>query len=86
MITSRAWAGKRYGVLGLARSGAATVEALLAAGAQVVAWDADEVRRAALAGAVVALLANTVVPAGVSVVVALAVVVPIVLRRERSAS
>ena len=43
-------------------------------------------RRAALAGAVVALLANTVVPAGVSVVVALAVVVPIVLRRERSAS
>ena len=43
-------------------------------------------RRAALAGAVIALLANTVVPAGVSVVVALAVVVPIVLRRERSAS
>nr|WP_068151685.1 AzlC family ABC transporter permease [Rhodococcus corynebacterioides] len=41
-------------------------------------------RRAALVGALVALAANTVVPAGVSVVIALAVVVPIVLRRERS--
>nr|WP_245196490.1 UDP-N-acetylmuramoyl-L-alanine--D-glutamate ligase [Sphingomonas jejuensis] len=36
---SRAWAGKRYAVLGLARSGRATVDALLAAGAAVVAWD-----------------------------------------------
>ncbi|MES2755609.1 MAG: UDP-N-acetylmuramoyl-L-alanine--D-glutamate ligase [Pseudomonadota bacterium] len=42
MITCRAWAGKRYAVLGLARSGAATVAALLASGASVVAWDADE--------------------------------------------
>ena len=41
MITSRAWAGKRYAVLGLARSGAATVDALLASGARVVAWDSD---------------------------------------------
>jgi UDP-N-acetylmuramoylalanine--D-glutamate ligase len=32
-------------VLGLARSGAATVRALVAAGARVVAWDADEERR-----------------------------------------
>ncbi|WP_174298947.1 UDP-N-acetylmuramoyl-L-alanine--D-glutamate ligase, partial [Sphingomonas bacterium] len=45
MITSCAWAGKRYGVLGLARSGAATVAALVASGASVVAWDADKARR-----------------------------------------
>ncbi len=48
MIVARAWAGKRYAVLGLARSGAATVRALLAGGASVVAWDSDEARRAAL--------------------------------------
>ncbi|WP_375381587.1 UDP-N-acetylmuramoyl-L-alanine--D-glutamate ligase [uncultured Sphingomonas sp.] len=48
MITARAWAGKRYGVLGLARSGAATVRALLASGASVVAWDADEGRRVSI--------------------------------------
>ena len=47
-ITARDWAGKRYAVLGLARSGAATVRALLAAGARVVAWDADEAKRAAI--------------------------------------
>ncbi|MFX8320114.1 hypothetical protein ABTL33_18895, partial [Acinetobacter baumannii] len=35
-------------MLGLARSGAATVDALLAAGASVVAWDSDEGRRNAL--------------------------------------
>lgn len=39
MITSPAWKDKKYAVLGLARSGRATVEALLAAGAQVLAWD-----------------------------------------------
>jgi UDP-N-acetylmuramoylalanine--D-glutamate ligase len=39
MITSRAWAGKHYGVLGLARSGLASVEALLASGARVTAYD-----------------------------------------------
>ncbi len=39
MITSSAFAGKRYAVLGLARSGLATVEALLASGAEVMAWD-----------------------------------------------
>jgi UDP-N-acetylmuramoylalanine--D-glutamate ligase len=49
MITARAWAGKRYAVLGLARSGAATVRALVAAGAEVVAWDSDPARREALA-------------------------------------
>ncbi len=49
MITSRDWAGKRYAVLGLARSGAASVSALLAGGASVVAWDSDAEKREALA-------------------------------------
>ena len=39
MITARAFAGKHYAVYGLARSGLATVEALLASGAEVTAWD-----------------------------------------------
>ena len=39
MITSPAFKGKRYAVLGLARSGAAAAEALLASGAEVIAWD-----------------------------------------------
>jgi UDP-N-acetylmuramoylalanine--D-glutamate ligase len=42
MITSTAFRGKRYAVLGLARSGQATVDALLASGAEVVAWDGNE--------------------------------------------
>ena len=42
MITSTAFAGKHYAVLGLARSGLATVEALLASGARVTAWDDDQ--------------------------------------------
>jgi UDP-N-acetylmuramoylalanine--D-glutamate ligase len=46
VITSRAWAGKRYAVLGLARSGLATVDALLAAGASVWAWDENAEARA----------------------------------------
>ena len=46
MITSPAFAGKRYAVLGLARSGVATVQALLASGAEVVAWDDREEARA----------------------------------------
>jgi UDP-N-acetylmuramoylalanine--D-glutamate ligase len=48
VITSRAWAGKRFAVLGLARSGAATVRALVASGASVVAWDDDEGRRTSI--------------------------------------
>ena len=40
MITAKAFAGKHYAVYGLARSGIATVEALLASGARVTAWDA----------------------------------------------
>ena len=39
MITAKAFAGKHYAVYGLARSGLATVEALLASGARVTAWD-----------------------------------------------
>ena len=51
MITARAFAGKHYAVLGLARSGLATVEALLASGARVTAWDdKDEARAKAPAG------------------------------------
>ena len=48
MITSELWRGKRYGVLGLARSGVATVRALVASGAEVCAWDAKEEARDAL--------------------------------------
>jgi UDP-N-acetylmuramoylalanine--D-glutamate ligase len=39
MITSPAFSGKKYAVLGLARSGRAGVEALVASGARVLAWD-----------------------------------------------
>ena len=45
MIAARAWAGKRFAVLGLARSGAAAVRALVGAGARVVAWDSDAGKR-----------------------------------------
>ncbi len=46
MIASPAFAGKRYAVLGLARSGLAAVEALVASGARVTAWDRQDVARA----------------------------------------
>jgi UDP-N-acetylmuramoylalanine--D-glutamate ligase len=46
VITSSAFAGKRYAVLGLARSGLATVEALVASGARVTAWDRQDNARA----------------------------------------
>ena len=52
MITTSAFAGKRYAVLGLARSGMAAVESLLAGGAQVTAWDSREEPRKALEGRV----------------------------------
>jgi UDP-N-acetylmuramoylalanine--D-glutamate ligase len=39
VITARAFAGKHYAVYGLARSGLATVKALIASGAKVTAWD-----------------------------------------------
>ncbi|MFA7588607.1 MAG: UDP-N-acetylmuramoyl-L-alanine--D-glutamate ligase, partial [Novosphingobium sp.] len=50
MITSSVFAGKRYAVLGLARSGLTSAEALLASGAHVTAWDNREEPRQALAG------------------------------------
>jgi UDP-N-acetylmuramoylalanine--D-glutamate ligase len=48
VITARAFAGQHYAVYGLARSGLATVEALLASGAKVTAWDSEEDARARL--------------------------------------
>lgn len=54
MITTRAWSGKRYAVLGLARTGLATVDALIAGGADVVAWDSNEAAREKLVGATLA--------------------------------
>jgi UDP-N-acetylmuramoylalanine--D-glutamate ligase len=50
MIVSGAFRGKRYAVLGLARSGMATVETLLASGAEVTAWDRRPGPRDELAG------------------------------------
>lgn len=54
MITSPTWRGKRYAVLGLARSGMATVAALVAGGADVVAWDSNEAARAGVSGVTIA--------------------------------
>jgi UDP-N-acetylmuramoylalanine--D-glutamate ligase len=57
VITAKAFAGEHYAVYGLARSGIATVEALLASGARVTAWDAkDEARAKAPAGTEIANL------------------------------
>ncbi|HYN45944.1 MAG TPA: UDP-N-acetylmuramoyl-L-alanine--D-glutamate ligase, partial [Allosphingosinicella sp.] len=52
MITSPAFSGKKFAVLGLARSGLASVEALVASGADVTAWDKSEAARETLAGKV----------------------------------
>ncbi|MEA1071919.1 UDP-N-acetylmuramoyl-L-alanine--D-glutamate ligase [Sphingomonas sp. LY160] len=52
MITAKAFADHHYAVLGLARSGLATVEALLASGARVTAWDDREEARAKVPAAV----------------------------------
>jgi UDP-N-acetylmuramoylalanine--D-glutamate ligase len=48
VISSSTWRGKRYAVLGLARSGVATVRALVASRAEVVAWDEREDARETL--------------------------------------
>ncbi|APL93196.1 UDP-N-acetylmuramoyl-L-alanine--D-glutamate ligase [Sphingobium indicum] len=48
-IVSDVFAGRKYAVLGLARSGLATVECLAGSGAQVVAWDSREEAREAVA-------------------------------------
>jgi len=48
VIVSPAFRGKRYAVLGLARSGIATVRSLAASDAHVVAWDSNENARNAV--------------------------------------
>jgi UDP-N-acetylmuramoylalanine--D-glutamate ligase len=48
VITSPSFSGKSYAVLGLARSGLATVESLAASGADVMAWDKNDQVRAAV--------------------------------------
>lgn len=50
MIASEAFKDRHYAVLGLARSGLATVEALAASGAGIMAWDSREEARAEVAG------------------------------------
>lgn len=72
MITSPAFAGKRWGVLGLARTGRAVAAALAASGGEVWAWDDGEAARAAFDGLLVDLntadltgLAGIVVSPGV---------------------
>ena len=52
MITASAFKDKNYCVFGLARSGLATVESLLASGANVTAWDRRAEPREALEGRV----------------------------------
>lgn len=52
MITSEAFRGRRYAVLGLARSGLAAVRTLVASGAEVTAWDSKEEARALARGGV----------------------------------
>ncbi len=51
MIVSPAFSGKRFAVFGLARSGLATVNALIASGARVIAWDDKPAARDAANGA-----------------------------------
>jgi len=46
ILPEAVFAGRRYAVLGLARSGLATIRALCLAGASVVAWDRSEDARA----------------------------------------
>jgi UDP-N-acetylmuramoylalanine--D-glutamate ligase len=50
VIASAAFAGKTYGVYGLARSGRATVAALTASGATCLNWDDGEAARVAFEG------------------------------------
>ena len=49
MIVSAAFAGKRYAILGLARSGMAVLESLHASGAELLAWDNREELRESVA-------------------------------------
>ncbi len=55
MMRSSAFANKSYAILGLARSGMATLDALHASGARILAWDArEELREAANDKAIIA--------------------------------
>jgi UDP-N-acetylmuramoylalanine--D-glutamate ligase len=58
VITARAFAGKHFAVLGLARSGLATIEALLASGGKVTAWDDKDEAREKAADAAIELSQN----------------------------
>ncbi|MEO9635906.1 MAG: UDP-N-acetylmuramoyl-L-alanine--D-glutamate ligase [Parasphingorhabdus sp.] len=49
MIVSSAFSGKRYAILGLARSGMAVLESLHASGAELLAWDNREELRESVA-------------------------------------
>jgi UDP-N-acetylmuramoylalanine--D-glutamate ligase len=49
MIVSPVFANRKYALLGLARSGLAAARSLAASGAQVFAWDANEIARAKVA-------------------------------------
>lgn len=49
MIISSAFTGKRYAILGLARSGMAALESLYASGAELLAWDNREELRESVA-------------------------------------
>ena len=49
MITSPVFSGKRYAILGLARSGMAVLESLHASGAELMAWDNREELRDSVA-------------------------------------
>ncbi len=85
MITSPAFAGKTYAVHGLARSGLATVAALEASGATVLAWDDGEAARTAYAGALTDL--TTANLAGVTALVTSPGVphtAPIVVRAKKA--
>lgn len=50
MITTPIFNGQRFAVLGLARSGRAAADALIASGAEVIAWDRQDVARAPFEG------------------------------------
>lgn len=50
MITCTAWSGRKFAVLGLARSGRAAADALLASGAEVMVWDRQQEPREAYEG------------------------------------
>jgi len=52
VITARAFAGRRYGVFGLARTGSSVVASLAASGAEVWAWDDRAAAREGVAGLV----------------------------------